>query len=76
MSFPKRSSATRFVAERPRPFSPQGHLDTDLFRSIDVSPDGKRFVIAPLPDAGTIERSQSRLVVLLNFLDEVGRRIP
>jgi hypothetical protein len=72
---PYKIAGDTFVAERPRSFSPQGHLDTDLFRRLDVSPDGKRFVVAPLPDARTLERSQSRLVVPVNFFDEVRRRI-
>lgn len=65
-----------FVPGKPRLWS-----DKQLFypgaSNVDLAPDGKRFVVFTLPDtpAGG-EKGTVHVTVLLNFFDEVRRRIP
>lgn len=62
-----------FVAGKPRVWSPQ-QLFASGFANYDVAPDGKRLAIFPRPDAA--ESEPSRVAFLLNFFDEVRRRLP
>jgi serine/threonine-protein kinase len=73
---PYQVSGDTFVAEEPVRWSKQPHLDLDLFRSFDVSSDGNRFVVVPSVDTGDVNRWRSGMTVLLNFFDEMKRRIP
>lgn len=65
-----------FVPGKPRLWS-----DKQLFypvgSNLDLAPDGKRFVVLTLPEtpAGG-EKGTVHVTVLLNFFDEVRRRIP
>jgi hypothetical protein len=71
-----RTQGDSFIAEPSRIWSPTPILDLDLFQNFDASPDGKRMVIAPHPDARDEQEAISRLTVLMNFFDEVQRKIP
>ena len=42
---------------------------------MDLAPDGKRFAVSP-QDAINDEKGSVRVTFLLNFLDELRRRIP
>lgn len=66
-----------FVAEKPRQWSP-----APLFRpannalwNLDLAPDGKRFVILAMPE-GRADQATIHVTVLLNFFDELRRRLP
>ncbi len=65
-----------FVAGKAVPWTPAAHLDLDLFRSYDATPKGDRVVVAPLIEPAALERSRMRLALVLNFFDDVRRRIP
>jgi hypothetical protein len=67
-----------FVAGKPRPWSnkqiadlgPQGW-------DLDLAPDGKRFVAAvSRADSAGETKASVQITFLLNFFDEVRRRIP
>jgi hypothetical protein len=60
-----------FVASKPRLWSSQ-QLFTPGFTNLDLAPDGKRFAILPAPAT----RADVRVTVLLNFFDELRRRVP
>jgi serine/threonine-protein kinase len=64
-----------FVPGKPRIWS-----DKQLFftgtSNIDIAPDGKRFAVFALPEAAPGEKSSVHVTVLLNFFDELRRRIP
>jgi Tol biopolymer transport system component len=60
-----------FVASKPRLWSNQ-QLFTPGFTNLDLAPDGKRFAILPAPAT----RGDVRVTVLLNFFDELRRRVP
>ena len=47
----------------------------DGWRS-DVSPDGKRFIIFPMPERDRQAASSVHAFVLVNFFDELRRRVP
>ncbi|MGH9257107.1 MAG: protein kinase domain-containing protein [Vicinamibacterales bacterium] len=64
-----------FSAGRPRPWSPTQVLRDGVRQNFDVSADGKRAVIFPRPAAEQTEGSL-HVTFLLNFFDEVRRRIP
>ena len=64
-----------FSAGRPRPWSPTQVLRDGVRQNFDVSADGKRVVIFPRPAAEQAEGSL-HATFLLNFFDEVRRRIP
>ena len=69
------TEAGSFNAGRPRPWSPTLVRRDSIRQNFDVSPDGKRVVIFPPPMA---DQAQGTLhaTFLLNFFDEVRRRIP
>lgn len=64
-----------FSAGRPRPWSPTQVLRDGVRQNFDVSADGKRAVIFPRPATEQTEGSL-HVTFLLNFFDEVRRRIP
>jgi serine/threonine-protein kinase len=43
---------------------------------LDLAPDGKRFVVLMTPESAPGERNPVHITMLLNFFDEVKRRIP
>jgi hypothetical protein len=42
----------------------------------DLSPDDKRFAVAPYPDGAAGSKPFAHVTVLLNFFDELRRRVP
>jgi hypothetical protein len=44
--------------------------------NLDLAPDGKRFVVAPKPEATGRRKGSVHVTVLLNFFDELRRHIP
>jgi hypothetical protein len=40
-----------------------------------VAPDGKRFVVSPVPDVGE-QKGTLHVTFLINFFDELKRRMP
>jgi Tol biopolymer transport system component len=43
---------------------------------LDLAPDGKRFAVLTLPETAPGEKGSVHVTVLLNFFDELKRRIP
>ena len=46
-----------------------------MLRNLDLHPDGKRFVVFPRP-AGDTGQWDAVVTVVLNFFDELRRRVP
>ena len=63
-----------FVADQPRAWSGKQLVSFSTTRSYDPAPDGNR-VVALVP-ADAQQEQQDRLVFLLNFFDELRRRVP
>lgn len=67
-----------FVPEKPRLWSP-----APLFRptynalwNLDIAPDGRRFVVLAPPESSSAEPTTVHATILLNFFDELRRRLP
>ncbi|MGI8743243.1 MAG: winged helix-turn-helix domain-containing protein [Bryobacteraceae bacterium] len=67
-----------FVPEKPGQWSP-----VPLFRPInnglwnlDITPDGRRFVVLAPPESRSDEPNTVHATILLNFFDELRRRLP
>jgi serine/threonine-protein kinase len=64
-----------FVVGTPRPWAPTQVLRDSVLQNFDVTPDGRRVVAYPRPTETQPEGSV-HATFLLNFFDEVRRRIP
>jgi serine/threonine-protein kinase len=68
-------AGTSFMPGEPRLWS-----DTHLFytgtSNLDLAPDGKHFIVLALPEAASAEKGSVRVTMLLNFFDELKRKIP
>jgi serine/threonine-protein kinase len=67
-----------FVPEKPRQWSP-----ARLFRptnnalwNLDIAPDDRRFLVLGPPESGSEEPNTVHATILLNFFDELRRRLP
>jgi serine/threonine-protein kinase len=64
-----------FVTGKPRLWS-----DTHIFypgvSNLDLAPDGKRFAVFPAPETAGPEKGSVHVTFLLNFFDELRRRVP
>jgi serine/threonine-protein kinase len=69
------SEGNSFVAGRLRAWSPTPIRRDGVRQNFDISPDGKRAVVFPQPAPGQAEGTL-HATFLLNFFDEVRRRIP
>ena len=65
-----------FAAGKPRPWSEKRILGLGAATNADLAPDGKRFVVLPLPEATADDTGPVHVTFLLNFFDELRRRVP
>jgi hypothetical protein len=66
-----------FAADKARPWAQTQILEPNAVNwNLDLAPDGKRFVVAPRPDATGGQKGSVHVTVLLNFFDELRRRVP
>jgi hypothetical protein len=63
-------------AGEPRLWSCTQIRATAVVSNLDLAPDGKRFAVFPLPDSKAEDQGSVHVTLLLNFFDEVRRRIP
>jgi serine/threonine-protein kinase len=78
MVVPYTANSHSFVAEKPRVWSP-----VPLFRptnnalwNLDIKPDGRRFLVLAPPESSSEEPNTVHATILLNFFDELRRRLP
>jgi serine/threonine-protein kinase len=64
-----------FVPGKPRLWSGRQLWETSSGTSYDIAPDGKRFAALMDSDQGQLG-SPTHLVFLLNYFDELRRRVP
>jgi DNA-binding winged helix-turn-helix (wHTH) protein/Tol biopolymer transport system component len=69
-----RARGDSFVADPPRLWSQNRFLNFSTTRDYDPAPDGKH-VVALMP-AETTQEPRDRVIFLLNFFDELRRRVP
>lgn len=64
-----------FIPHRPRIWYSKRIADVGTNWNLDLAPDGRRFVVL-MPAEGTEAReSQNHLTLVMNFFDEVRRRV-
>jgi serine/threonine-protein kinase len=64
-----------FVPEKPRLWSGKQLANTGTARNYDLAPDGKRFVVIMSADSAEPRETQSHVTLVVNFFDEVRRRL-
>lgn len=65
-----------FIPGEPRVWSERPLLDLGELRCCDIAPDGKRFAVVLYADGTSQYEPSNSLTVLLNFFDELRRRMP
>ncbi len=71
------TQADSFAADKPRLWSNTQFLDpAGGVWNLDAAPDGKRFAVFPRPEATSEQKGSVHVTVLLNFFDELRRRVP
>jgi hypothetical protein len=70
-----RAEGASFVYGKPQLWSDKQLLYTGT-SNLDLAPDGKRFVVLTQPENVGPERGSVHVAFLLNFFDELKRRIP
>jgi serine/threonine-protein kinase len=66
-----------FVAGKPRLWSEKPIWGSLTTKSLDLAPDGKRMVVLmPASEAKGAPEAQNHVVFLLNFFDELRRKVP
>ena len=64
-----------FVPERPRIWYGKRLANIGTNWNLDLAPDGKRFVVLLPADGAEARQSQSHITLVINFFDEVRRRV-
>jgi serine/threonine-protein kinase len=64
-----------FVAGKPRPWSDRQIFYTGT-SNLDLAPGGKRFAVFSTPETAPSEKGSVHVTMLLNFFDELKRRLP
>jgi Tol biopolymer transport system component/predicted Ser/Thr protein kinase len=70
------AKADSFTADKPRLWSPTAVSSTGAGQHADLAPDGKRFIMFPEQETTEDLNDPRHVTVLLNFFDEVRRRVP
>ena len=71
------AKADSFAADKPRLWSNTQISDPNLITwMLDLAPDGKRFAVILRPEATGEQKGSAHVTVLLNFFDELRRRVP
>jgi Tol biopolymer transport system component len=65
-----------FSAGKPRLWADTILFSPGQYSNYDLAPDGKRFAIFPLAEEVSGEKPMTHVVFLLNFFDELRRRVP
>jgi hypothetical protein len=76
MVAPYKAKGDSFLADQPRVWSEKRLLEAGSFQNFDLAPDGKRFAALLAPNAMGEQKSDTQMIFLLNFFDELRRRVP
>jgi len=69
-------SGDTFVPGAVRLWSPTGIVGTGAFQNFDIFPDGKRAIVVALSDQSSGGATGQHATFIVNFFDEVKRRLP
>jgi hypothetical protein len=70
------ASADSFAADKPRLWSNTQIREPAGMWNLDLAPDGKRFAVFLRPEVASEQKGSVHVTFLLNFLDELRRRVP
>jgi serine/threonine-protein kinase len=76
MAVAVQAKGTSFTADKPRPWGTTIFSRTGAFSSFDIARDGQRFLGFASTNVAQEDKSGVRVAVLLNFFDELKRRVP
>ena len=62
------------MPDKPRVWFGKELANVGLAKNFDLAPDGKRFVVL-MPAVSPEPRAQNHVMLVVNFLDEVRRRV-
>jgi serine/threonine-protein kinase len=66
-----------FVPYKPRLWSEKALVNTvNSSKNVDLAPDGRRIVALMLAEEGEAQQLRNQVVFLMNFFDELRRRVP
>ena len=65
-----------FVPDKPRLFSDKRLTELGPIQNFDVAPDGKRLIVLLPVQGAEDQKKQNHVTFLLNFFDELRRRVP
>lgn len=65
-----------FTSGKPRLLSDKQLQSISGVLNYDVAPDGKRLAVLPVQDAPAGDTGNARVTFLLNFFDELRRKVP
>ena len=68
--------ANTFASGKPRLWSETQIRDIGGILNYDLAPNGNRFVVFPVPEPAAEEKGSVQVTFLLNFFDELRRRVP
>ena len=68
-------TADSFVSRRPRVWSEMQIFNSGLTPNFDLAPDGQRFVVEMSAESPQPRETSRQVTLLLNFFDEVRRRV-
>jgi Tol biopolymer transport system component len=64
-----------FIPEKPRLWAERPIRNLGIINS-DLAPDGKRFAVFTLPETNAEDKGAAHVTFLLNFFDELRRKVP
>jgi hypothetical protein len=72
------AKADSFAPDKPHPWSNTQIFDPApaISWNLDLAPDGNRFAVFPRQGAAGEQKGSVHVTVLLNFFDELRRRLP
>lgn len=71
-----RTRGAEFSADKPRLWSDRRLYNLGIAPTFDLAPDGKHFAALIAPGDDQARPAQNHVTLILNFLDEVRRRVP
>jgi Tol biopolymer transport system component len=70
------TKADSFIADKPRVWSDTKLANVGLNGNYDLAPDGKRIAALMPSDTAQGQQAQNHVIFLINFFDEIRRRVP
>jgi serine/threonine-protein kinase len=68
--------ASSFILDPPRLWSDKQLANIGISSSFDLTPSGKRFAVLMPAEASSSREPQNHITLVLNFFDELRRRVP